>query len=133
MGKRGDELQAQVIEALRHADSALSAYDILAALRDATPKIAPTTVYRALAALSDKGAIHRLESLNAYMLCQCDAHSQQAILSICDDCGGVEETLAPDVLDTVAAAIGKSGFAPSRHVLEVHGTCAECGPESAPV
>ncbi|MEO0487353.1 MAG: Fur family transcriptional regulator [Pseudomonadota bacterium] len=131
MGKRGEELQAQVVDAMDRASGPLSAYDILAALRDLNPKIAPTTVYRALSALTDKGVIHRLESLNAYMLCQCAEDAHQAIMSICDDCGTVEETVAPDVLATMSKVIGKSGFEPSRHVVEVHGTCADCAPEQA--
>ena len=85
-------------------------------------------MYRALNALTEKGVIHRLESLNSYTLCQCEEHVHEAILSICDDCGSVEETVAPEVLKTMASVLGKSGFEPSRHIVEIHGTCADCGP-----
>ncbi|MEM6608092.1 MAG: Fur family transcriptional regulator [Pseudomonadota bacterium] len=129
MRKRGEEMQSEVFDALRRADAPMSAYDILAALSANNPKIAPTTVYRTLNALIKKGRIHRLESLNAYMACQCDAHDHQSILSICDDCGSVEETVAPELLARMSTVVGQSGFAPSRHVIEVHGTCADCGPE----
>ena len=122
-------MQAEVTEVLTRAGHPMSAYDILAELRAATPKMAPTTVYRALSALTSRGCIHRLESLNAYMMCQCDDHNDVAILSICDDCGGVEETIAPELVESMTRVVGKSGFAPRRHVVEVHGTCAECGPE----
>ncbi|MEM6478047.1 MAG: Fur family transcriptional regulator [Pseudomonadota bacterium] len=128
MGKRGDALRAEVLEALKRATGPLSAYDILDALRATNPKIAPTTVYRTLSALSDMELIHRLESLNAYMLCQCQGHGQDAILSICDDCGSVEETVAPDVMRTMEKAIARSGFASTRHIVEVHGTCSDCAP-----
>ncbi|MEM6275438.1 MAG: Fur family transcriptional regulator [Pseudomonadota bacterium] len=131
MGKKGDALRAEVIDALERAEGPLSAYDILAELRGNHPKIAPTTIYRALAALSESGKIHRLESLNAYLLCGCDehGHDHDAILSICDDCGTVEETVAPELLASMSKVLGKSGFEATRHVVEIHGTCADCGPE----
>ena len=127
MSKRGEAFQAQVLAVLRRRRGPLSAYDILGTFREAHPKIAPTTIYRALAALTGLGRIHRLESLNAYIACQCDRHQQASVLSICDDCGTVEESVAPDVLKEVSKVTGKSGFAPRRHVIEVHGVCGTCG------
>jgi len=129
MGKRGEILQAQVFDVLGKADGPLSAYDVLGELRSLHPKIAPTTVYRALSALTEKGRVHRLESLNAYMPCQCEEHAQEAVLAICDDCGSVEESVSPDVLEGIAHLTRKSGFSASRHVVEIHGTCADCGSE----
>ncbi|MEM1233396.1 MAG: Fur family transcriptional regulator [Pseudomonadota bacterium] len=131
MGKKGDALRADVIGALKSSDGPMSAYDILAELRATNPKLAPTTIYRALASLSDTGQIHRLESLNAYLLCGCEehGHGHDAILSICDDCGTVEETVAPELLASMSKVLGKSGFEATRHVVEIHGTCADCGPE----
>ncbi|MEM8787110.1 MAG: transcriptional repressor [Pseudomonadota bacterium] len=132
MGKRGEILQSEIFDLLRANAGPLSAYDVMGELRATKPKIAPTTVYRALSALTDQGRVHRLESLNAYMACQCDDHQHESILSICDDCGTVEENLAPDLLAKLSGLIGQSGFAPSRHVVEVHGTCADCGPGRKP-
>ncbi|MEM9707556.1 MAG: Fur family transcriptional regulator [Pseudomonadota bacterium] len=129
MGKRGEALRLEVLEALRRAKGPLSAYDILAEMRASNPKAAPMTVYRALNTLADQGLVHRLESLNSYMLCQCADQRHEAILSICDGCGLVEETVAPEVVATMSRAVGKSGFAPVRHIIEVHGICADCGPE----
>ena len=127
MSTRGEKMQAEVLAVLRRHHGPLSAYAVLGALRPAHPKIAPTTIYRALAALMERGRIHRLESLNAYIACQCDRHQHAAILSICDDCGSVEESVAPELLKELSSMIGKSGFSPTRHVIEVHGQCASCG------
>ncbi|MGI9504475.1 MAG: transcriptional repressor [Geminicoccaceae bacterium] len=127
MSKRGEKLQAKVLAVLRRRRGPLSAYDILGRFRAANPKIAPPTIYRALAALIERGRVHRLESLNAYIACQCDRHQHASVLSICDDCGAVQESVAPDVLKEVSKIAGKSGFAPRRHVIEVHGVCGTCG------
>ena len=133
MSKRGEKLQAEVLAVLRRRRGPLSAYDVLGELRDAYPKIAPPTIYRALSALMERGRVHRLESLNAYVACQCDGHRHAAVLSICDDCGTVEESVAPDLLKELSRIAGKSGFAPRRHVIEVHGVCGTCGTGEAPV
>lgn len=127
MGKRGEVMQAEILAILRRSYNALTAYEILKEVREGQPKIAPTTIYRALAVLMGHGRVHRLESLNAYMACRCDAHAQAAILSICNDCGTVEETIAPDLLMRLARVTGQSGFETQRHVIEIHGVCAACG------
>ena len=132
MSKRGEETQAEVLAVLRRHRGPLSAYDVLGELRDSNPKIAPQTIYRALAALKERGRVHRLESLNAFIACQCGRHHHASILSICDDCGAVEESEAPDLLNELSSIIRMSGFAPMRHVIEVHGLCASCGAGRAP-
>lgn len=119
-------MQSDVLEALREHDQPLTAYALLGHLRRKDPKLAPTSIYRALTALMDKGAIHRVESKKAFVICK---HGDQAtgfLIAICEQCGTVEEHVAPELIDTVSAQALKSGFAPSRHVIEVHGRCSDC-------
>lgn len=125
---RGEEMRAEVLGVLRRCSLPLSAYDVLLELRGAHPKLAPTTIYRALAALTEDGCVHRVESLKAYVACQCDTHKHASILSICDNCGKVEECMAPDFLEGVSGLVGETGFLALRHVIEVHGICADCRP-----
>ena len=133
MGKRGEESQTAVLAILRTSDCPHSAYDLLESLKDIYPKIAPPTVYRALATLGERGQIHRLESLNAYVACQSEAHHQASVLSICEDCGAVAENFEPDIFSRLSAALRKSGFSAQRHIIEVNGICASCGPSQAAV
>lgn len=132
MSKRGEKMQADVLAVLRRRGGPLSAYEVLGELRESHPKVAPPTIYRALAALTERGRVHRLESMNAFIACQCDRHMQASILSICDDCGTVEESVAPDLLEELSSVAGKSGFRPARHVIEIHGLCASCGAGQVP-
>ena len=127
MSMRGQRMQAQVLAVLRSRRLPMSAYEVLRCLREEHPRLAPTTIYRALAALTERGKVHRLESLNAFVACQRDRHHDASILSICTDCGAVEESLSTDLLTTLSGIAGKSGFAPMRHVIEVHGQCGACG------
>ncbi|MEQ3710969.1 MAG: transcriptional repressor [Tateyamaria sp.] len=127
MTKRGEQMRAEILAILRAADGAMSAYDVLNRLQASHPKIAPPTVYNALAALTKTGCVHRVESLKAYIACQCDATHQSAVLSICDECGTVEERTAPSVIETLSGFVEETGFLPQRHVVEVHGLCSSCG------
>ncbi|NBB83153.1 MAG: transcriptional repressor [Alphaproteobacteria bacterium] len=124
-------MQEDVLVVLRRCGRPLSAYAVLGELRGTHPRIAPPTIYRALAALMKQGRVHRLESMKAFIACQCDRPSNASILSICDDCGIVEERTAPGVLEEISVIAGASGFRAARHVIEVHGTCASCGTERA--
>lgn len=133
MGRRGDQMQSEVLGILRLSKVPLSAYDLLGQMRANNPRLAPPTIYRALAALTEHREVHRLESLNAFVACRCSAHRHASILSICDDCGVVKETVAPGVLAELSSIADKSGFAPTRHVIEVHGKCADCGAQESPV
>lgn len=131
MSKRGEKSQSDVLAVLRRHRAPLSAYDVLGELRRANPKIAPPTIYRALSALMEGGRVHRLESLNAYIACQFASHQHASIMSICDDCGAVEESVAPDLVKALSSIIGETGFTPVRHVIEVHGICSSCGARQA--
>jgi len=131
MSTRGEAMRQEVLTVLQESHGPLTAYDILRNLSAAHPKIAPTTVYRALSTLAERGCVHRIESLNAYMACDSVSPDFGAILSICNDCGTVEERIAPDLVTQLSSVISKSGFAPTRHAIEVHGLCGSCGGEPA--
>ncbi len=86
-----------VHEALERADGPVSAYDLLGELRG-KGVTAPPTVYRALNRLTKDGRVHRIESLNAYVLCAADhAHHDTAGFAICDDCGSVAEVPGEEI------------------------------------
>jgi len=130
MVKSRQAWHAEIIAILKQRKEPLTAYGILGELRRFNSKIAPPTVYRALAALTDAREVHRLDSINSYVLCNhksCSGNSHAAVLSICDDCGEVAETDIPEVFADLSTALEKSGFSAASHVIEVHGTCHACG------
>lgn len=127
MTKRSDMIRERLVTVLKRENKPLSAYDLLESLRPEFPKIAPPTVYRALAKLSDDGAVHRIESMNAFVACAHSAHVETSIMSICDACGAVEERVAPEIIHALSHTARESGFETKRHVVELHGQCADCG------
>ena len=132
LSERAEKTRGEVLAVPRRHRGPLPAYDLLGELRDNNPRIAAPTIDRALRALTHRGRMHRLESLNACAACRSGHHEHASIRSICDDCGAVEESVAPDLLRELSSIIGKSGFAPMRHVIEIHGLCASCGAGQSP-
>jgi Fur family zinc uptake transcriptional regulator len=104
----------------------MSAYAILDAVRG--DKIAaPTTVYRALARLMERGDVHRLESINAYMACRHERHDQgQTVFAICSACGHVDELAMPDLAERLRTNAIQHGFRVDAAVIELTGRCASC-------
>ncbi len=131
MNTRGEMWQAEILRVLRRNQTPISAYGVLETLRKTHDKVAPTTIYRALSTLTKYGQVHRVESLNAFIACQCGRHQQTSILLICEECGAVEESVDTSLLEELTNVIGRSGFSPMRHVIEVHGTCGSCGARKA--
>ena len=127
MSECGPRTQAHVRAVVRSRRLPTSACEVLRCPREAHPRPAPSTIYRAPAPLTERGKARRLESLNAFIACQCDHHHDASLRSICTDCGAVDENLSTELLTTLSSIAGKSGFAPMRHVIEVHGQCGTCG------
>jgi Fur family zinc uptake transcriptional regulator len=119
----------KVLATLRRAGRPLTAYQLLAALRD-DGVTAPPTVYRALAQLTAAGGVHRIESLGAYVACGMDAHASAHAFLICDACGTVDERCDPAVQARLAALADRAGFAAGRIAVELRGLCRACRPEA---
>lgn len=127
--------QRAVLTSLSGSGRALTAYEILDDVRDAGIR-APVQVYRALEALTGRGIVHRIESMNAFVACahghdapqDTDAKPHHATIAfaICDDCGLVSEIPAPKVEKTLGALAQDQGFTTAHAVLELRGQCSTC-------
>ena len=126
MASRGEYLRETVLEILQDSSEPMSAYDVLHELQKVTGKVAPPTVYRTLSSLKNLGFIHRLESLNAYVVCNQNCTHIAPIISICGTCGEVEESVSDELFSNLSDIVQRTGFAAERHVIEVHGKCAPC-------
>lgn len=114
------------MEVLSSRVAPMTAYEILNACQSDERRLAPTTVYRALAALTENGAVHRLESRNAYVACRSDCAHKATVFTVCDQCGAAAELASRDVLTALTSLVGAVGFVASRQVIEVFGRCAAC-------
>ena len=126
MRKQAAVRQADILEVLNSSDAPLTAYQILERLQGDEPDVAPPTVYRALAALTDQGRAHKLESLKAFVPCRCDHGTSLPVLAICDDCGLVDEHDGGALLSKLSSLVTPTGFKAERHIIEIHGQCGDC-------
>jgi len=122
--------EGHVREVLESADKPLSAYDIIPVLsKKLGHSVAPPTVYRALKHLAAHGIVTRIESRNAYVLCQHPGETHDCLFFICRNCGAATE--APD--NKISRMLHKEskalGFDVSRQILEIVGLCKECAKE----
>ncbi len=104
----------------------LKAYEILDGLKEQGVR-APMTVYRALEGLETKGHIHKLDGLNAFVLCNHEAgpHAVQTFL-VCEGCSTVTELEMVAVEANITPAVRAADFDMHTARLEIKGTCVSC-------
>lgn len=126
MRKQAATRQSDVLDVLCEHEKPLTAYAILDQMKVDEPDLAAPTIYRALAALTDQGRAHKLESIKAFVPCRCNHDAAVPVLSICDDCGSVEEHDGTPLLPELTAISAATSFAATRHIVEIHGQCQRC-------
>ena len=126
MRKQAAVRQSDVLEVLHEHDKPMTAYAILDQMKVNEPDLAAPTVYRALAALTDQGRAHKLESIKAFVPCRCNHAAAVPVLAICADCGTVEEHDGTSLLQELSAISANSSFNATRHIVEIHGRCDGC-------
>ena len=126
MRKQATFRQADILEVLNSSVAPMTAYQILKKLQGDEPEIAPPTIYRALAALTEQGRAHKLESLKAFVPCRCDHDQSLPILTICEDCGLVQEHDGKAILPMLSSLMDHNSFKADRHIVEIHGQCGDC-------
>ncbi|HJS32563.1 MAG TPA: Fur family transcriptional regulator [Alphaproteobacteria bacterium] len=126
-GERLTPLRKRVLEFVWSSHQPIGAYAILDRLRTENGRaVGPPTVYRALEFLVERGLVHRLASLNAFVGCAQpgDAHIVQFL--ICRQCGTaaeLDDARVAGALDRRAAALG---FRVQDQVIELSGLCSQC-------
>jgi Fur family zinc uptake transcriptional regulator len=126
MRKQAAVRQSDVLGVLHEHDKPMTAYAILDWMKADEPDLAAPTVYRALAALTDQGRAHKLESIKAFVPCRCKHEAAVPVLTICGDCGTVEEHDGTGLLAELSAVSAQSSFNATRHIVEIHGRCEGC-------
>lgn len=120
----------EIFDVLQHVGRPLTAYQILHAL-DGTAIRSPVQVYRALSKLAGLGKVHRVESINAFVLCDGHHTTSRPGFLICTQCGTVQE-FDDAAIDQLSTRLDVTGFSVATVCLEISGLCALCQAETAP-
>lgn len=115
-----------VWDTLTETPDPLKAYEILDKLNEKGVR-APMTVYRALDGLEAKGVIHKLDGINAFVLCNHQQpHSVQTFL-LCNSCSHVKEvTLDAQIRENILPIVEANDFHMDTARLEIKGQCHLC-------
>lgn len=126
-GEQWTDMRAAIFDAIAGKIQPCSAYDIADQVsRMRGKRVAPNSVYRILDLFVANNLVRRVESSNAFIANSHPGCLHDCIFLICDNCGQTTHIDNDQVADTVRAAASASGFAPTRPVIEVRGTCADC-------
>ncbi|WP_281559455.1 zinc uptake transcriptional repressor Zur [Thalassomonas sp. RHCl1] len=126
-GARLTKIREQVFLLLAEHDGAVGAYELLEELKAIDPAAKPATIYRALDFLSKQGFVHKIESINAFVMCHHFSECNHPVqLLICDECGHVEEIQSNNFDLALRSMADASGFNISHQIIEAHGTCQAC-------
>lgn len=120
----------KILETLHKAARPMTAYALLEKLKPTGVK-APPTVYRALDTLVERGLVHRIESLGAFVACHdedekdaCADHAAQ--FAVCRSCGSVTELHDPKLAESIHSLAKNLKFHIEREMLELMGLCERC-------
>jgi Fur family zinc uptake transcriptional regulator len=131
---RGAQLTAlrrEVLELLLLRQGSAKAYDLQDDMRARHGRVAPTTVYRALEFLMEQQLVHRVDSLNSFVVCNLDPgphdhHHDHTMMLVCSRCGQVTEVHDDPATEAIRRALQVD--APGFHAtgIEIKGVCAAC-------
>ena len=126
-GARLTPLRKEVLELILNASGPMGAYDLLAKIKSESDRpAAPPTVYRTLDFLLEKGLIHRLTSINAYIPCCHPREGHQAAFLICTVCKNVKEASAQGLLKQLDELSASDQFTAQHSIIEISGICQQC-------
>jgi Fur family zinc uptake transcriptional regulator len=127
-GEQWTDMRAAVFEALASFAKPASAYDVAEQVSKAQGRrVAANSVYRILDLFVAANLARRVESSNAYVANQHPACLHDCIFLICDTCGQAVHIDDDKLTGGVREAAKSAGFSAPRPVIEVRGTCGDCG------
>lgn len=127
-GEQWTQMRAAVFEALASFGKPASAYDIAEQVSKAQGRrVAANSVYRILDLFVNANLARRVESANAYVANQHPGCLHDCIFLICDTCGQAVHIDDDSLTKGVRQAAEGAGFSAPRPVIEVRGTCGDCG------
>ena len=118
-----------VLKALKKSRKPLSAYELLEKLHPDGVK-SPPIVYRALEGLMQKGVVHKIKELGAFVACNCAKNHDHSlsVLTVCGACHKVVELHDHAIIDQLEALRGHGVPLREHAVIELPITCDACAP-----
>ena len=123
---RFTEPRQKVLKIIASSKKPIKAYEILDRLSKVMKNPKPPTAYRAIEFWNKSNFIHRIESLNAYSICEAQHLHKGSQFLICDDCGKVIESHFCELPSILKENLSNKAFIPSKWNIEINGKCNQC-------
>ena len=117
--------QRIVLNLLQDSGEPLKAYLILDSLKKEGLN-SPLQVYRALDKLVELGKIHKVESLNSFIICNNSNCASNTAFTICERCGKVKEIKNNNLTEGVNELVRENKLNITRYNLEFYVVCKSC-------
>ena len=117
--------QRIVLNLLQDSGEPLKAYFILDSLKNEGLN-SPLQVYRALDKLVELGKIHKVESLNSFIICNNSNCASNTAFTICERCGKVKEIKNNNLTEGVNELVRENKLNITRYNLEFYVVCNTC-------
>ena len=117
--------QRIVLNLLQDSGEPLKAYFILDSLKKEGLN-SPLQVYRALDKLVELGKIHKVESLNSFIICNNSNCASNTAFTICERCGKVNEIKNNNLTEGVNELVRENKLNITRYNLEFYVVCKTC-------
>ena len=117
--------QRIVLNLLQDSGEPLKAYFILDSLKKEGLN-SPLQVYRALDKLVELGKIHKVESLNSFIVCNNSNCASNTAFTICERCGKVKEIKNNNLTEGVNELVRENKLNITRYNLEFYVVCKSC-------
>ena len=117
--------QKIVLDLLQDIGEPLKAYFILDSLKKEGLN-SPLQVYRALDKLVELGKIHKVESLNSFIICNNSNCASNTAFTICERCGKVKEIKNNNLTEGVNELVKENKLNITRYNLEFYVVCKSC-------
>ena len=117
--------QRIVLNLLQDSGEPLKAYFILDSLKKEGLN-SPLQVYRALDKLVELGKIHKVESLNSFIVCNNSNCASNTAFTICERCGKVKEIKNNNLTEGVNELVRENKLNITRYNLEFYVVCNTC-------
>ena len=114
--------QRIVLNLLQDSGEPLKAYFILDSLKKEGLN-SPLQVYRALDKLVELGKIHKVESLNSFIICNNSNCASNTAFTICERCGKVKEIKNNNLTEGVNELVRENKLNITRYNLEFYVVC----------
>ena len=124
--RRLTPLRRRILELVWSSHRPIGAYAILQQLARERSGAAPPTVYRSLNFLLERGLIHRIRSLNAFVGCSSVGGVHASQFLICRNCGTAAELMDESIARALDVRAAGLRFVTQRQTVEIEGLCRDC-------